>query len=138
MFRRGPVASQDTPCSTALRYFGSFRCSAATDSEILLRRDDQARFSVKARWICYEPIYMTGVAFNDWPDYYRRNGISARLVVRDADLREVVSRDIDLPQEAPEQDRPVGERSGDLDISVPAGPAGVYRLAVEASQPVRH
>ena len=109
---------------------------AATDSEILLRRDDQARFSVKARWICYEPIYMTGVAFNDWPDYYRRNGISARLVVRDADLREVVSRDIDLPQEAPEQDRPVGERSGDLDISVPAGPAGVYRLAVEASQPV--
>ncbi|MDP6118941.1 MAG: hypothetical protein QGG53_44325 [Planctomycetota bacterium] len=108
----------------------------ATDSEFLLRRDDQAPFSIKARWICYEPIYLTGRAFSDWPEYCRRNGISARLVVRDAGLRTVASSDIDLPKEAPGQDRVAGGHSGDLVISVPAGPPGVYSVAVETSQPV--
>jgi len=108
----------------------------ATDGEILLRRDDQAPFSVKARWACYDRSYMTGRAFQDWPEYCRKNGITARLVVRDSGLRVVAGRDIDLPEWAPGQDGRVGTRSGDLDISVPAGPPRVHRLAIETSQPV--
>jgi len=128
-FILGALAECDGPIEPAT-------VPTATDSEVLLRRDDQTPFSISARWICYEPIYLTGRGFSDWPDYCRRNGITARLVVRDADLREVASSDIDLPKEAPGQERDAGARSGYLDINVPAGPPGVYRLAAETSHPV--
>jgi len=108
----------------------------ATDGEILLRRDDSAPFSVRARWSCYDRSYMTGAAFGGWPEYCRRNSIAARVVVRDAGLREVAGRDLELPSEVTGSKGHVGRLSGEVSIGIPDGPPGVYRLAVETSRPV--
>ena len=108
----------------------------ATDGEILLSRDDNARFHVKVCWACYDRRYLGGVGFEEWPEYVRRNKITAAVVVRDANLREVARRDINLSEPVIKRRRRRDyARSGEIALAVPAGPPGVYRLAIETNRP---
>jgi len=110
-------------------------CPIATDGEILLKRDDKSPFDVKVRWACYDERYLGGGGFQEWADYARRNKISARVVVRDADLREVAARDINLFQPIVIARKRDLARTGEIEVSVPAGPPGVYRVAIETNRP---
>ena len=107
----------------------------ATHGEVLLRRDGTARFDVDVRWACYDRAYLGGRGFPEWPRYAKRNRISARVVVRDAALREVAAREINLLKPRVIRRKRLVETVGDIALSVPAGPPGVYRVAIEASRP---
>jgi len=93
-----------------------------TSGEVLCRRDDREAFTLRARWSCYDGRLSRGKALSRWGEYCKRNKMTARVVIRDANLREVASQDFALD----------GARGGDVALTVPAGPPGVYRLAVES------
>jgi len=108
--------------------------ATATDGEILLRRDDTKAFTVKARWACYDRRLMSGVVFSGWQEYCKRRGLSARVVVRDAELSEIAAGPLPLAGELIRKG--LVYASGDVTVTVPPGPRGVYRLAAEASEPL--
>jgi len=104
----------------------------ATDGEILLRRDKAEAFTLRTRWACYDRRFMSGAQFKRWQEYVKRHSLSARVVVRDANLQEVAATPIPL---AGEQIRKgLVYASGLVDIAVPNGPPGVYRLAIESDE----
>ena len=98
-------------------------CNPVTGGEILLRQEKSGPLKVGVHWGCYDNRLTRGVPLRRWPDYCKRNNMSARVVLRDATLREVAIQPIDL----------TGATSGSLELTAPKAEPGVYRLAVESA-----
>lgn len=111
--------------------------ATVTDGDVLLQRTGTEPVTIATRWICYHPDFMLTLRFPEWPRYVAHLGITARLVLRDAQLAEVAAVPIDLlePVTGPGGDGQV-RRDGHVRITLPTGPAGTYRLAVENSHAV--
>ncbi|MBT3380645.1 MAG: hypothetical protein HN742_39775 [Lentisphaerae bacterium] len=100
---------------------------SASNSEVWLSNPDGRAFDVPVEWVCYKRPYFIGVSLRQWASHCRRAKLQAEIVVLDPDGNTVASAPVRFDPDA---------SSGIVDMSVPEGKAGMYRVAMRGADKV--